>query len=277
MPKECYREILNQSDTEEIRLGRAWYKNAKNEIEKIAADTLIPLETCAGVVACLSPMVEWRLNLRAAKRFLKTKGKSKGPGFAYNYRKAREVLRGDYSVIRGPKVSRFFKTLLNPAYPEAVIDSQMIDAWWGGEIDRGGVALVAGNEKRLQPIRQEVAELAKERGENVSQTQAILWLTHKRLKGKFANQYKLWKCGWHDRSVNILYTFMPNPCNGNGFLDCRGATSWRGVKHGAEGIKNPGRSATTSRPPTRQYIYGPGKANNVRGNSVQDFNFQNLK
>jgi hypothetical protein len=193
MPAECYREILAQSDGDEVRRGRSWYADAKKEIEKIAVDTMESLETCTGVVAVLSPMVEWNLNLRSARRFIKSKGKVKGAGFAGNYRKAKGVLKGDLSVIRGPKVSRFYETLLNPSFPEPVIDTQMIAAFYRGKAYRDDFKIISQSDKRLGPIRQAVKDIAAERGEKVAATQATIWMTFKRLNGAYANQLKLWK------------------------------------------------------------------------------------
>jgi hypothetical protein len=193
MPVECYRELLEQSDADEIKRGREWYGSAKKEIEKLAADTLQSLETCAGVVAVLSPMVEWSVNLKAARRFVKSKGKVRGAGFAGNYRKARSVLKGDLSVIRGPKVSRFYETLLDPSYPEPVIDTQMIAAFYKGKAYRDDFKVVSQSEKRLEPIRQAVKDLAAERGEKVGAVQAQIWITFKRLNSEYANQLKLWR------------------------------------------------------------------------------------
>lgn len=192
MSIKCYREILERADSEEIRQGRAWYWNANQRIEKMSAETGYPLKICAGVVAVLSPMVEWGLNFRTAEKFLNTKGKTKGPGFKENFRKAREILRGNMDVIRGPKVSRFFQTLVNPNFDEPTIDSQMIAAFWSDKPYSEEIGK-RNREKYLRPMREAVIQLANERKESVSQTQAIIWLSFKRLNGQYADQLKLWK------------------------------------------------------------------------------------
>jgi hypothetical protein len=193
LPIDCYREILNQADTFEINEGRNWYRNARARIAKIAALNDIPLENACGIVAVLSPQVEWSLNLRIAKRFIESKGKVRSAGFRVSYRKAWKCLKGDLSVIKGPKVYRFFQTLLNPDFPEPVIDSQMLGAYWAGNTERRDIIRFMSSERNLSKVREDIETLAKEKGEKVSAVQAIIWLTFKRLNSQYAGQLKLWR------------------------------------------------------------------------------------
>lgn len=194
MPKECYREIFASADNEEMRQGLAWYETAHRQALTLSEITGKPVETCAGVIAVLSPRVEWNLNVRAAKAILMHGSRARHvPGYGANRRKAFAVLKGDYEVIRGPKVGEFWKSILNPTHSEPVIDSQMIAAYWNGKIDKEGITWVAGNKGKLEEIKQSVKEIASEHGLNVGQVQAIIWLTFKRLKGPYAQQLKLWR------------------------------------------------------------------------------------
>jgi hypothetical protein len=194
MPKECYQEIFVLADREELSQGKAWYDVARQRALTLAEETGKSLETCAGVIAVLSPMVEWNVNIKAASAILKHGSKARRvPGFRLNRRKALAVLRGEYESIKGPKVREFWLTILNPSHTEPVIDSQMIGAWYNGEIDKGDIGKVAGNKKKLEEIRQAVKDIAREEELKVAQVQAIIWLTFKRLKGPYANQLKLWR------------------------------------------------------------------------------------
>lgn len=192
MPIECYRDLLGQADNDELRQGQAWYLNVNREVNRLSVETGYSLEICAGVIAVLSPMVEWNLNFKIAKRFLKSKGKIKGAGFPINYRKAREVLKGNLDVIRGPKVKRFFRMLLDPIFDEAVIDTHMIAAFFKGIAYRDDFKVISQSEKRLAPIREAIKTIANERKESVGQVQATIWITFKRLNGEYAMQLKLW-------------------------------------------------------------------------------------
>lgn len=195
MPIECYRELLDQADNEEKERGRTWYMSAHKRAMEIAAETGYPVETTIGVIAVLSPMVEWGVNLKAARVLLRSKGKAKRgiAGFVSNRKKAKEVMKGNFEVIRGPKVRAFFETLLNPNHPEPVIDTQLIAAFYEGTAYRDDFKIVSQSKKRLEPIRNALKLLAEERREPVSQVQATIWLVFKRTKSEYANQLKLWK------------------------------------------------------------------------------------
>lgn len=194
MSLECYRAILGQADPDDVRFGRSWYKNTNLQVHKLANETGYTPEQVAGVIAVLSPMVEWTLNLRSAVRFLKSNGKAKGiPGFASNRRKAREVLRGNLDAVRGPKVRAFYETMLNPDHEFPVIDTQMIAAFYESVAYRDDLKVVSQSEKRKAPIYEAVRTLASERGWTIAETQAVLWTTFKRLNGPYADQLKLWR------------------------------------------------------------------------------------
>jgi hypothetical protein len=192
MPKECYQELIDKAFPSEIQAGKQWYKDRNLEVHKLSAETGYSPEQCAGVIAVLSPMVEWSLNIKYTRNFLKFKGKWKGPGFNINRKKALSILKGNLEVIRGPKVTAFYKTLLNPEHIIPTIDTQMIAAFWKGIAYRDDYKVVQQSDKRLEPIRQAVVEIAKENNWKVSECQAIIWIVFKRVNGKYADQLKLW-------------------------------------------------------------------------------------
>ncbi len=192
MPKECYQELIDKAYPSEIKEGKAWYKLRNAEVHKLSNETGYSPEQCAGVIAVLSPIVEWSLNIKYAKNFLRYKGKWKGPGFNINRRKAIQILKGNMEVIRGPKVTAFYQALLNPNFEEPTIDTQMIAAFWKGIAYRNDYKVVGQSDKRLKPIRQAVVDLAKENNWKVPECQAIIWIVFKRVNGKYANQLKLW-------------------------------------------------------------------------------------
>ena len=193
MPIECYREILSQADEEEVREGKAWYDKAHAQAQAMAQETGKSVEVAAGVIAVLSPQVEWNLNLRVAKDALKYKGKAKRvPGYRRNWDKARAVMKGKFECSRGPKVRAFYETILNPAHEEPVLDFHMIAAWWMGRIDKKDIKTVSDSKKRTEPMRRAIKEIAREEGLWAGQVQAIIWLTFKRMQGRYCEQLKLW-------------------------------------------------------------------------------------
>lgn len=192
--KAVYRQFLNTATRHEWEQGKNWYDDAHKEAKRIAKDYEIELEQAAGIIAVLSPMVEWRLNLRIARDFVRSKGRKKGAGFYRNYQKALDILkRKDYSAIRGPKVTAFYETVLNPGMNHPpVVDTHMIAGFYEGVSYRDDLHVVHGNEERLQPIRTAIVELAQEYGLKVQEMQAVLWVVIKRHNDGLGNQLELW-------------------------------------------------------------------------------------
>ena len=194
---ESYRKLLNQANANDITQGRGWYYTAHKKVLALSSASGYTKEQVAGVVAVLSPLVEWNLNFRSAERFCKSKGKARGiPGFSRNRNKAKIILQSPGNVedyVRGPKVNPFYHSLLDPTYPRPVIDTQMIAAFYEGMAYREDLKVVSQSEKRKEPIYAAVKTLADEQGWLVSETQGVLWITFKRLNGAYANQLELFK------------------------------------------------------------------------------------
>jgi len=202
MSIQVYRDLLQKADAGDIEQGRGWYKSAHKKVLALASASGYTVEQVAGVVAVLSPMVEWNLNWKSAERLCRGKGKARGvPGFSANRSKAKAILAlkitektGEVeSHVRGPKVNPFYHSLLDPNYPKPVIDTQMIAAFYEGVAYRDDLKPVAQSEKRKAPIYAAVKTLAKERSWTVAEMQGVLWITFKRVNGKYADQLKLFK------------------------------------------------------------------------------------
>jgi hypothetical protein len=192
--KSVYRKLLATTSKHEWKTGLSWYLEAHQEAVSLSQQFGLDLEQAVGIIAVLSPMVEWNLNLKIAREFIRSKGKKRTAGFMANYRKAYEILkRKDYSAIRGPKVTAFYETILNPrANHPPVVDTHMIAGFYEGVSYRTDLTIVHGNEFRLQPIRTAIVELAHEYGIRVQEMQAVLWLRIKRENAGFGNQLELW-------------------------------------------------------------------------------------
>ncbi len=199
MSAEVYRELLSKADSDDVKQGRDWYSAAHNRVLALASESGYTPEQVAGVTAVLSPMVEWNLNRKTAERFCKSKGKARGiPGFTRNREKAKNILACKDSAaveeyVRGPKVNPFYHTLLDPSYPVATIDTQMIAAFYKGVAYRDDLKIISDSPKRQEPLRKALQQIATEKGWTVSEVQAVIWLTFKRLNGPYANQLKLFK------------------------------------------------------------------------------------
>jgi hypothetical protein len=128
----------NEATTEEKEYWGKWYYKAKAIVEKLAEEYQIPLNIMAGIVATLSPGNRWNSNITAAKRLIE-KYKFGIPherinSYSKQIEKARKILEtGDLSNIIGPKVTVFYKSLVNPdeIKNDLVLDSHAINIWRG--------------------------------------------------------------------------------------------------------------------------------------------------
>ena len=190
----CYKDLFEKADGDERSQASNWYPQANKIVMDISRKSGVTEEQVAGIIAVLSPLVEWSLNVKAAKVFIESRGRGRIPGFRKNREKALAILKkNDLSQVRGPKVFEFYNTLLNPKHPIPVIDSQMIQAFYSdARLEKNDVSMIGGT-KRREPLQKAVVRLAEERSLPVSTVQAQIWLTWKRLKGPYANQLKLWK------------------------------------------------------------------------------------
>jgi hypothetical protein len=109
--------------------GRAWYATAHELCASMARDSRRPLSVAAGVVAALSPQVEWSRNLELARRAL-SDGRASG-ALGGSCRKADAVLAGSnvLDVLRGPKTRAFYTAILTAGTEgTAVIDTWAVRA-----------------------------------------------------------------------------------------------------------------------------------------------------
>jgi len=124
--------------------GRRWYATARQLAESLDPENPV---RAAAVIAVLSPQLSWRRNVVEAQnayagRPIRTLGRSAD--------KARRILAGEdpEDVVSGPKVRAFWRTIVDPADPRAVvIDRHAIDIAAGrilGDRVRGNYLARAG-------------------------------------------------------------------------------------------------------------------------------------
>lgn len=166
------------SDADKVN-GRDWYGAARE-----LAATLDPADPVRGaaVIAVLSPMLSWPLNVRGATDIYAGR---KFRGLAKNGAKA-EAIRdgGDPSVIvSGSKVTSFWLNICDPANVDAVtVDRHAIDIAFGRVTDdatRGAVLRRKGEYARVRDAYIAAAAIiAGETGEawHGSQVQAVTWV-----------------------------------------------------------------------------------------------------
>ena len=177
---ENIKAVYNEATPEEKEYWGRWYYNAKNDVQEIASKHEINFPVMAAVTAVLSPGNKWLGNLLAAERVVK---KFKDPStqikinaYPRQIQRALQILEtGNIGLVTGPKVSVFFKSLLDPesVAHDLVLDSHAINIW------RGVKRSIKQTEKPSLKTRESMVEdykkAAAELGIPVQSLQAITW------------------------------------------------------------------------------------------------------
>jgi hypothetical protein len=148
--------------------GSSWYADARAECRRMARAHGSTLTRVAGVVAALSPQLQWGVNLRIAEQVLST-GTAQEGCLTASRQKAERIYDGERpaDVLGGPKVRAFYRALLGDA-DAAVVDTWMFHAvGWPEKGGRGGKLY-----ERVADALREAAALAQL---PVSEFQAIVW------------------------------------------------------------------------------------------------------
>lgn len=166
--------VYNQATPEEKEYWGKWYHNAKSDVEDLALAFKLPFPVAAAIVAVLSPGNKWNSNLSAAEKLLK--GEEKINAYPRQVIRAKEILKkGDTNLVTGPKVTVFFKSLMDPSSVEKdmVLDGHAINIWRGAKENLKGLKNPSTKE-RAQMI-QDYQEAAKQLGVPVQAVQATTW------------------------------------------------------------------------------------------------------
>jgi hypothetical protein len=149
-----------------------WYRSAKRECEVIARSLGIPFETFVGVVAALSPQMNWKYNVREAVKLCKGQ---QALGYGRNIVKAKVILGGapPLDVLGGNKVRSFYRNLCDGGED----DSHVTVDTWAARIATGNyseaVSITDKQYKRLVSAYQSVAD---DFGVKATELQAITWV-----------------------------------------------------------------------------------------------------
>jgi len=167
--------VLDTASPEQIREGRAWYRDARREARQLAREYGVSTRVAAGVIAALSPQLRWSVNLRFARQFL---AEGYAPTFGNSRRKAARIVNGEppLSVLRGPKTRAFFACIYDPNASAICIDRHAHDlalAKRHGERRRPLLQRKGGYERFCDAYRL-AADKAGLKGFEV---QAIAWVT----------------------------------------------------------------------------------------------------
>jgi hypothetical protein len=172
---------FSDANETELKHGCAWYRVANDACQTIADKHSMPLRTVAGIVAALSPGLEWTRNLAQAEAFISANGEGVyGVYGRKNTIKAQRILAGENpdGVLSGPKVRAFFACIMDPRTDAVVIDSH---AWCAG-INRthGRWSNVRVTDTRYRWMARHYARAAKRVSVSPASFQAVVWITWKR-------------------------------------------------------------------------------------------------
>ncbi len=170
--------FVRASDSD-ITDGMSWYADAQNLARELDPTTV---ERAAGIIAAMSPLTSWPLNVRRAREVY-ANGTCAGMG--NNVRKAERIFNGENprDVLSGPKVTTFFANIMGES-DGVTIDRHAIDVAYGKvQSDEERSKAVSG--KRYNVIRDaylHVANILTNEGFAMTgaQLQAIVWVYWRR-------------------------------------------------------------------------------------------------
>jgi hypothetical protein len=106
-----------------------WYRVALDRAWNLAAKHDTPIHVVVGIIAALSPRMEWEANLRIAERMLASHGTLETGGLRVFLAKARDIYAGadPLRVMTAPKTSNFYRAIMSAGADGIVIDRHAID------------------------------------------------------------------------------------------------------------------------------------------------------
>lgn len=150
--------------------GSEWYTLARRIIEGMAREYDVPVATAAGVVAALSPRLQWGPNLRAAREVLA--GRRPKGVFRTSIAKAeaiadRRTFPYPLDVLRGPKVRAFCLALMG------VESAAVVDTW---VLKAVGFPKATPTDREYRLVADALRIAAVRAGTTTARLQAIAWV-----------------------------------------------------------------------------------------------------
>lgn len=132
--KDAFLTSWHRATADTSSMGAVWYRESRRHARRLAREHGVPVSRAAGVIAALSPRVQWAVNLRMADAALA--GRPYG-GLKTSKRKAAAIVNGErpLDVLRGPKTRAFYRAIMG-AENAAVVDTWMLKAagWPGASV-----------------------------------------------------------------------------------------------------------------------------------------------
>lgn len=171
------RRILrfyDRASAAELASGLEWYEKAERESIALAAGTDLTPNQTAGIIAALSPRVQWQANLDAAAKMVEAAQKGKPEpivaGLKANRAKAWRIANGadPADVLGGPKVTAFYANISGDH------DAVTVDVW-AARAAEGKDDPNAPKGKRYERIADAYRRAAAARNVSPRTMQATVW------------------------------------------------------------------------------------------------------
>lgn len=149
--------------------GRRWYPDAERFARTVARDTGMTRATVCGIIAALSPRLQWSKNREYAARHASGYDV---PGLTLSRERAGAIREGatPLSVLGGPKTRAFYRNMMGDTRPVAVDCHAACAANWTADKD------TAPTDKQYRTIADAYRIAARECGETPRSMQAIVWI-----------------------------------------------------------------------------------------------------
>jgi len=178
--------LFNQATTEEITNGIQWYPISNSFCKTISLKYQVPISKVIAITAAFSPLKSWSTNQKMVIQFFENRKSLHTKSQTQKVMEIFLLILDNYTeeelddkimkILNGKKTSSFYHNIKYPYTSSKVtIDSHIIKG------------IVNSNIKTLSPknyvlVEKTILDTSKKLNYKGLHLQAILWLTHKRLK-----------------------------------------------------------------------------------------------
>ena len=186
--KGSYRHIIdtyNNASESSIAEGKVWYSHANHiawQVTKLLGSK--DIRVGAGIIAALSPQMDWGENVTEALRFV-SEGYSIMQTRANNV-KAKRISEGEDpdTVLGGLKVTAFYHAILEPfGDTPPVVDRHAIDIHKGELVSKRDRNRAMSNPRVISRIQTSYKLASKKLGVHWHVVQAVTWVQQRKNKG----------------------------------------------------------------------------------------------
>ena len=186
--KGSYRHIIdtyNNASESSIADGKVWYSHANHiawQVTKLLGSK--DIRVGAGIIASLSPQMDWGENVTEALRFVSVGYSTKQT--RANNMKAKRISEGDdpETVLGGLKVTAFYHAILEPfGDTPPVVDRHAIDIHKGELVSKRDRNRAMSNPRVISRIQTSYKLASKKLGVHWHVVQAVTWVQQRKNKG----------------------------------------------------------------------------------------------